>query len=103
MMRSGRSTRRVTPEGLRSIIQRELMELRRISVGRSLNESAGASIDWNSESGAAIEDAIQGLTFAIIEHFVGGDDPGETDSYVSEVHNDIVAAVEKMVGKYSWS
>ena len=100
-MRTRSRSRQLTAEGLRAIVRRELHGAGR-GRKRGIRESTGAGIDWNSESGRAIDAAISDLTGAFLEHFLG-DDVEQHDAALPEVNNAIVDCVEKLANEIDWS
>lgn len=90
--------KRLTAAGLRALIREEIGNRTR---RRSLREGA-SSFDWESPAGVSVEDAIRELSAAVIDYHLG-DDIENQDQFMPDVHNDILACVEKIASSYEWA
>jgi hypothetical protein len=91
------TTKRLSVQGLRELVKEEFSRARG---RRPLREDASA-FDWESPAGASVSDAIRELAAAVIDYHVG-DDIENQDEFMPEVHNDILACVEKISNEYDW-
>jgi len=89
---------KLTATGLRTLIREEASRVRR---RRTLHEIKGSEIDWESPEGEEINDAIENLTGILLD-MIYGENISDHDGAHPDVHNDIVACVEKIFDEYGY-
>ena len=89
---------KLTATGLRTLIREEA---KRVRSRRALHEISIEDIDWESAEGKHLDDAIETLTGTVLD-MIYGENISDHDGAHPEVHNDILACVEKIFSEYGY-